>query len=282
MTALVPCPRHLLASLVGGSFAFLLPVGAALFTACGEDTGATTGKRVVLATEVEVAPAASAGFTNAFGFAITLDRVLVSVGELRYYAGAPIGRRDRPLTPELMGLRLVHAHPGHYVAGDELGEMLEPLTIELLPGSSSLADGQGITGEYRSASFRFAAPPVGALAGDLDDAVVLVSGTAESADLALTFEVSATREEVLDTYGEPVISGCPFTGGTVAGDGTVVLTLDPALWLDQVDFSREPDVVSGQSVVLDPAEVPHEAFVRGLKKAAAYAFSFTPNSGESS
>lgn len=281
MIAPVLSPRHLAASIVGASLAILLPLVGTVFTACGEDSGATTGRRVVLATTVEVAPAAEARFTNAFGFEIMLDRVLISVGELRYFAGAPIGRRDPPLAPGLTGLRLVHAHPGHYVAGDELGEMLDPLTVDVLAGPAALPDGQGITGEYLSASFCFASPPVGNLADDLGGAVVIVSGIAAGADLEIAFEVSATHDQVLDTYGEPLIAGCPFTAATVDRDGTVILTVDPTLWLDQVDFSREPDVVTGDSVVLDPAEVPHEAFVRGLKKAAAYAFSFIPNPGGS-
>jgi len=274
-------PPYLLASLFGVTLSVLLPAALALFSACGSEDAATTGKRVALATEVQLAPSSALPFTNAFDFEITLDEVYLSVGELRYFSGAPIGRYQPSRLPDLLGLRQAFAHPGHYVAGDVLGEMLEPRMVELVGGGARLADGAGITGEYLSASFRFGAPPVGELADELSDAVVRVRGTARGAELELDFEISATESEVLDTYGEPVVSGCPFTEGSVDRDGTVTLAIDAALWLDQVDFSRESEVSTEGRTVLDPAGVPHEAFVRGLVKAAAYAFSYNPGSGDS-
>jgi hypothetical protein len=247
---------------------------ASIAGGCSGAGDATGGKRVELATRIDLSAAAQAPFTNGFGYEVTLDRVLVSVGELRYHAGAPVGWRRSP-AGQWFGVREAWAHPGHYAAGDELGEMLDPDTVDLLSAPVGLTDGEGVTGEYLSAAFSFRAPPVGSLASELGDDVVLVQGSAKSADLEFAFEAHATEADVLDTYGVPVVAGCPFSDGTVASDGTVVVTIDPALWLDQVDFAREPNVVAGETTVLDPAGVPHEAFVRGLKKAAGYAFSFT-------
>jgi hypothetical protein len=253
----------------------LCPLVSALQGACSEASSATTGKRVVLTTRVEVSEGATSEFTNAFAFAINLDRVLVSVGELRYFEGEPIGQR----APSLFGIRSAWAHPGHYQAGDELGEMLEPEAVDLLASPTELTLGEGVTGQYRSAWFTFHAPPTGSLADELDGAVVLVSGEARGPERTLTFVASATQDQVLDTYGEPIVTGCPFEDGNVTGDGTITLIIDPVLWLDQVDFARvpetetEPDTV----IVLDPAEAPHQAFVRGLRKAAAYSFSYQPN-----
>ncbi len=272
--------RYLWASSFGAALAVFLPAAGALFSACSEAV-TTTGERVVLATEIRLAPNAAEPFTNAFDFEITLDAVFLSVGELRYFAGAPIGRYEPSRFPDLLGPRQAFAHPGHYVAGDVLGEMLEPESIELLQGGSKLADGAGITGEYLSASFRFEAPPAGELGDELLDAVVRVRGSARGPEFELEFEVSATENDVLDTYGEPLVSGCPFSEGSVDQDGTVTLEVDPALWLDQVDFSREPEVNAEGRTILDSTGVPHEAFVRGLVKAAAYSFSYTPKSGDS-
>ena len=267
--------RFLLASAGGACLAILLPVASAVLSACGDDeSSGTTGQRVELATRVELAPAGNGPFTNDFGFEITLERVLISVGELRYFEGEPVGWLE-PLPARTWGVRSAWAHPGHYQAGTELGEMLEPVTVDLLAAPVDLALGTGVTGEYRSAWFTFAAPPVGPDADELGDAVVLVRGEATGSDLTLRFEATARESDVLDTNDDPIVEGCPFDEQTVEGDGTVVVTIDPALWLDQVDFSRIPaDETDDELVVLDPAEAPHKAFVRGLKKAAAFQFSF--------
>ncbi len=228
-------------------------------------SGRTGGKRVELVTRVQ---ADTLAFTNAFDWAIELDRALLSLGPLRYLEGAPV------VLSSLFRMREAHAHPGHYVEGGTLGEMLEPVTVDLTAGVTEVFRGPGVTGQALSARFEFQAPPVGELAGELSPHLVLVEGSATSGSTRLRFRASGELADVVDPDGNPFVTGCTFEDGSIDGDGSVLVTVSPALWLDQVDFSIvEPS--GDEAVELDPSGIAHKAFARGLKKAAAYVFRYS-------
>jgi len=253
---------------LGGGLALSLAelaLGAAAAACSG---GATTGgKRVELATRVR---ADALSFTNAFGWTVELDVALLSVGPLRYLEGAPVASRVRPFR-----IREAHAHPGHYVEGGTLGEMLAPRTVDLTAGVTELTRAPGVTGEALSARFTFQHPPAGELAKELAPEVVLLEGTATSGSDRLRFRLSAGLADVLDADGNPFVTGCTLEDGSIDGDGSVLLTVLPSLWLDQVDFSGLES--SGEAATELPAgSLPHKAFARGLKKAGAYSFRYSP------
>jgi hypothetical protein len=227
----------------------------------------TGGKRVELASSVG---AQALAFTNAYGFELELSSVLLSVGPLRYLRGAPVA-----LFRGFRWIRSAHAHPGHYREGDTLGEMLNPLTVELAHDVTDLGTGGGVTGFARSARFIFQSPAEGELAEGLGQAVVLVEGTAASGQQRRSFRASAALEDVLDADGQPFVAGCAFENGDIREDGVVRLTVWPSVWLDQVDFGELPADAPAPSE-LEPETTPHKAFTRGLKKAAAYVFAYAP------
>ncbi len=68
--------------------------------------------------------------------------------------------------------------------------------------------------------------------------VVLVEGSATSGSKALRFRASAELADIVDPEGNPFVTGCTFEDGAIDGDGSVLVTVSPALWLDQVDFSE--------------------------------------------
>lgn len=232
------------------------------------DASETSGKRVTLATRIELEPAARAPLTTALGWEVSIDTAYVSIGELRYFEGDPV------TAFRWLEIPRAHAHPGHYQQGGAVGEMLEPTSVDLVATPIEIAVGQGVTGVASSARFTFHAPAVGPAAGELAGAVARVTGTATQGTLVRPFAVSASETDVFDASGQPIVEGCTFSAGAIDGDGTVVVTLRPSVWLDQIDFSLVPESTDGAPVELAPGEIPHKGFVRGLKKAAAYAFSF--------
>src|SRR4051812_20424048 len=155
--------------------------GAVLLEGCGSSS--TGGDRVTLATRIELEAGAQSAFTTGAGWSVTLTRVLLATGSLYYFDGAPPlvtrpVRHDWEYAQRFLGLSSAHAHPGHYQAGNALGQMLEPWSTDLMAGATELAVGDGVTGTYRSARFSFGSPPVGPLARQLAGHVVLSEGSA--------------------------------------------------------------------------------------------------------
>jgi len=263
-----------------------LPLVLALaVVACGDDS--TSGKRVVLATDIGLAPASATGgkggaaFLNDAGWQVSLEKVAVSGAALNYYSGAPLlalHHAKPSLFERLAGLLegTAYAHPGHYTEGDAVGEMLTPFDAEFAKGIVKLAAGNGVTGTFRSARFTFDASRT--LAGHAG-ATVYLAGTATKDGMTRLFTATATQAEVVDVENLPRVEGCSFTpaggisdGVAVDDDGTVHVQVAPVLWLSDVDFT---DATAGTQ----PAELPAEsrarrAFVRNLKGAAAFQFSY--------
>jgi hypothetical protein len=120
----------------------------------------TTGQIIALKTRAEVKDDLTQAKTNALGWSITISEAYLSVGPLYYFAGDPV-LSQRHMEKGMLRyawatvsdwlVRPAHAHPGHYIAGAAMGQMLTPTTLDLLGGSVSLADGDGVTGSTNSA-----------------------------------------------------------------------------------------------------------------------------------
>ncbi len=230
---------------------------------CGGDE--TSGQRVSLKTRVT---ADTTTFTNALGFAVKVDKALLSVGPLYYFDGEPVtasrGHRS------LLGLGVAHAHPGHFIPGAAVGQMLVPDTVELATAPVSLADGSGVTGTARSGRFFFGVPPVGAKASGLGGKLVRVEGTFTKAGVSKAFVATAGADDLKDSAGEDKVDGCVFSSGEITGPGTVTVNVALSTWLDQVDFDKAS---ASDPASLDGTEAGN-AFVRGVQKALAYRFSY--------
>lgn len=249
-------------------------IGAAL-GACDVEPQTTTGKHVVLHTEAALG--GSPDFTNAFSWVIHVDKALVSIGPFYYFSGAPIvtaaNAPSKSFDP--FAIKHAYAHPGHYVPGDTLGEMLEATSFDLLAGLTPLADGEGITGVYRSTQFHWQAPPSGPAAAELGANVVLIEGTAKKDALTKHFRLVGGMSDVLDPEALPQVDGCTFTEFDVQSDGKVTAKIWPSVWLDQAEFDEVPDSTDGKPVDVPADDRAAKAFVRGLKKGQAYTFEFT-------
>lgn len=258
-------------------FTALVPLATAtvsLASGCGDDLSesGTAGARVALGTRVMPGDDLSLPVTTSRGWSITFARVAVSTGAMYYFDGDPPDLARR--LPRWLTIPVAHAHPGHYHAGNAMGQMLEPASFDLMQGATSLAKGEGVTGPYRSASLYFHTPAEGELAGVLGSNAIVVEGEASKDGEARAFRASATKGDVTNANGNPAVEGCVFTPAEVDGDGTVVLRVNPSVWLDQVDFGELPEG-SGQYVDLPAGGAAHQAFtLLGITRASAYSFSF--------
>lgn len=276
---IVPRPARALrrALLIAGSAGLLLTAQLAAGAAAAGCDSSTTGQRIVLHTRVTAGEEATKPFKNSYGWSIKLTKAYLSVGELYYFDGAPVvaewSPRRRGGARGFFGIPSAQAHPGHYQEGDAVGQMLTPTTVDLLK-ETDLPDGDGVTGTYRSARFEFASPPGGKLAGDMDGHVVVLEGEATKGDKTRLFHAALDQEHILNADSNPYVEGCIFDEVEVPADGTVLLTVKPSLWFDQLDFSRVPESMDGKPVDLAEGEIPLKAIARGLQKGTGYTFTY--------
>lgn len=271
--------RLLSATTLGATLSLLGVVLGAGVQACGDDKDGTGGRRVVLHTRFALSESARAEFQTAAGWTVTLTKALVSAGPFYYFDGTPplvVHERQDPwrFAARVLGLASARAHPGHYQAGNAMGQMLGSVSIDLLGGGVQLPDGAGISGVYRSARFTFSEPS-GRGASALEGHVALAVGKAEKhrenprffrafADLN-AIEKSATRGQ---------IEGCELTEVDVEHDGTVTVTVDPSVWFNLVDFDDAEEGSADMPADLPEGSQPELAFVLGTTQLSAYKFSY--------
>jgi hypothetical protein len=270
---------------------------AALAAPAACDSGTsdqTTGERVVLHAAVRTDPAFTPTFTTNFGWNVTLTKAAFTVGALYFFNGPPAFTRlelpaSRPRPPgfidyfdRLLGVREAWAHPGHYQAGDAVGQILSPSSYDLLSGAPwPLADGDGVTGSFRSGSFLFAnGAPVGPAAAALEGHAAFAEGSATKADgstpAPIYFRVYADFAEIAAEAADGAVDGCVFDPAEVSATGTVTLSVSPNVWFNLVDFSAVAPGTPAAPTLIGPADKARVGFVTGLAQLNAYRFSYTP------
>jgi hypothetical protein len=237
---------------------------AVLCLNCGANS--TTGKQVVLHTKLTSDLTSERSFVTDYGWNVTLTHASFSTGPLYYFDGEPAFTRRAPSIFEfLKPIQTAYAHPGHYVPGNAVGQMLQPQTFDLLEtGPFAMNDGTGITGPVRSATFSFSAPD--------DGHAVVVGGTAERDGGTVYFTVTAALSDIERTAKDAQITGCKFDENTIDGDETVLVTVKPRIWFNLVDFTKVDAGTPESPTLVDPASVPHIAFALGLGQLSAYEF----------
>jgi hypothetical protein len=249
-------------------------------SACGDST---TGGQVVLHTRLTTDLGADRSFTTNLGWVVTLDRALLAGGPLYLFDGEPaFTMRARPapwqrLWAALAPLGTAHAHPGHYLAGNAKGQMLLPFSVDLMMAPAALPDGDGITGTVRSATFSFAPPSAGPVAGQLGGRVAVVEGSARKDGQTVHFLLSADFTDIASMQKDGQITGCAFDTTDIQGPGTVTVTVKPRVWFNLLDFAQLAAGSSAAPTEAPPGSVAHIAFAQGLGQLNAYRFSFTPD-----
>lgn len=270
----------LFASAWGLLFAPASLICALLVDGCGNASDSATGKRVTLRTQLTVEKGGSE-FDNAYGWSVKLEEAFIAGGELYYFRVAPpIARRPkshvwRLAWQPLLGVNVAHAHPGHYQAGDALGEMVEPWSADLLRGTARLPDGHGVTGRYRSARFSFSAKVTGSVVRQLDGHAAVVRGTAMlEGEEPRYFVASAGLDDIGKSVSDGAIYGCRFEEVDVEADGAITVQVRPRVWFELVDFGELSPGSEAEPTAFPADSQPLIAFAQGLADLSAYQFSY--------
>lgn len=187
---------------------------------------------------VEVASLAPGG-VNDHGWAATVTSATARIETVRFFTGKVLISRFRFDPYSLIG-GTAWAHPGHYLQGEALGELLTGKDIDLLSASPvELGLAEAVTGEYGSVQLGLGA--------------VRVAGTATKAGQTVVFE-SATF-----TPAEP-LEGIAFDRVVRDEEGRVHLDVKLQTWLSRIDFST-PFTADGEA---------YNGFVRGVEDTSSY------------
>lgn len=242
---------------------------------CGSDS--TSGHPVKLRTMLVADDEIDRAFVTETGWAVNIDEAAVSLGGLYYFDGEPafVQRAHAPLLEQfaaLFRMPIARAHPGHYIAGTALGQMVEPIASALSSEPSAIGAGNGLTGLYRSARFVLAADRSDSQA--LAGAVAMLQGRANKDGTTVHFKLSASFADVARSVSKGEINGCIFDETLVEHDGTVTVTVKPHIWLDLVDFVDVAPGSAEQPTELAHGELAQVAFALGVVQLSAYHFSF--------
>jgi len=247
---------------------------------CSSTSGSSTaGKRIILHTVA--IPSAQSTFTTGFGWDVKVTQAKLSISAFYYFDGPPPTASFR-VPRRSLGERLSNyfigsawAHPGHYQPGTALGEVIfaRPIVFDLFStGPEQLSDGDGVTGIYRSARVVLPSqPPADSI---LDGHVAVIEGQAlkhgEAAAQPIYFRLIADFADIAMNVNEGAVDGCVLDETTVIDDGTISMSVKPAIWLNLVDFSKiEPGSAER------PTETRNTGFSQGLTQLSAYHFTFS-------
>lgn len=190
-------------------------LAALLFLGCADDT---TGRARVRFDAR--ARGVDTTFTTSRGWSVRVTEARVSLGALRWYEGPPIFALR--WWERALGVSVAHAHPGHYVPGAALADMLTPRVVDLTAGPVSLGAADGVTGAAQSAHVELRPPPT---AGDT--ATVFVRGEATLAAQRVRFRGALALTLNLEGVTAP---------GNISS-ASWELQVSVGRWVDRVDFS---------------------------------------------
>lgn len=217
---------------------FLLSLS--VFCACGAMT-----ERQRRSFPVEVAGSA-APLTTDSGWTVTLTRATAHLETLRFYSGQAQHVRAAPWWRSLL-VSTAYAHPGHYVQGEALGEVLTAVDVDLLAATPTFwGTADAVTGGYGSAQ-------VGYAAGGLEvEGVATKNG--QTVEFAATFTPPAPLE------------GASFSHEMTTAAGRVLVQVDLAVVFSRIDFA----LVGSGAKPLDTMSPAFNGYARGVEDVSAY------------
>lgn len=193
-----------------------------------------------------VVSAKAAPLVTDSGWTVTLTSATAHLEALRFFEGKVLLSGSPPWWRQVL-VSEAWAHPGHYVPGEALGELVSPLDVDLLSATPSpWGTSNAVTGDYGSAQLTFGGTGL-ALAG------VATKGAAQ-----VNFGAALAPAAGLE--------GIKFEHAMTRATGTVELTLDLSVILSRVDFG----LVGTGAKPLDPASPAFNGFARGLEDTSAY------------
>lgn len=211
--------------------------------------GSTTARRTTF--PVEMTTSLPGTQTTDSGWTVQLDSARAAVAAVRFFAGKVLLSRRFPWYSLIGGT--AWAHPGHYVAGEAMGEWLGPKELDLLTAlPSELGTADAITGEYGSLQLTFG--PTG----------VRLVGVATRGNARVSFDTTAF-------IPSSPIEGIRFEKSLgIQESGRVRIRIDLHTTLSRIDFSAAPAPnADGVSVFRSTDEV-FNGFARGILDTGSY------------
>jgi hypothetical protein len=225
---------------------------------CGDEK--TEGERRAFDVTMTATPSTD---PNEYGWTVTPEAAHVSVGAVRFFEGRVLlSRAPRFDWYSLIG-GTAHAHPGHYVPGDAMGEVLNARTVDLLAGAW-LGQANAVTGSYGSLELTFVPPTAATDAqGVLEGHHVRVRGTAtHTSGTTVRFDASVDLPKAIE--------GVRFERELKQEPGSVRIAVDLAKWMGRINFATvSPPDAAGVSTFPADSQAQN-GFVRGVEDTSAY------------
>ncbi|MGV3623570.1 MAG: hypothetical protein ACO1OB_22310 [Archangium sp.] len=182
------------------------------------------------------------------GWTVTLTRATAHLATLRFFSGPAQVVQGSPPWWHGLVVSTAYAHPGHYVPGEALGEVLTPVDVNLLDANATnWGTADAVTGTYGSVQ-------VGYAPGGLE-----VEGTATK---------NGTTVEFSTTFTPPApLEGASFPHEMTTSKGRVQVTVDLDELFSRVDFGS----VGTGAKPLDTMSPAFNGFARGVEDVSVYA-----------
>jgi hypothetical protein len=192
---------------------------------------------------------------------VKLDSAVASVGPVRFYPGHVLltERVKRLLWMPFGGI--AQAHPGHYIPGEALGEVLDQKVIDLLSTTPApLGTASAVTGDYGSLQLSLLPPTAN---GDNTGGHSLrLKGTATKDTTTVTFDASVDLTAAIEgIQSEATVDETPVK---------VRINFHLKRWLDRVDFTTATAPDASSPAVFADGSQAQNALIRGASDTSGY------------
>lgn len=213
--------------------------------------GGTERSRVSYPVTVSGGPAM---VTTDSGWTVTFTKATAHLEAVRFFMGKVLLSRARPQWWRSLLISSAYAHPGHYVPGEALGELVAPVDADLLAAAPvAWGAASGLTGEQGSLQLSLAA-------GGLE-----VAGTASKDGMSVAFSVAFAPPYAIDGVRSEHLVGKSELG--------VDVRVDLAVIFSRVDFAQ----VGSGAAPLDPMSPAFNGYGRGVEDTSAYVVTWKEN-----
>ena len=187
---------------------------------------------------------------NDSGWTVSLTSATATVSTVRFFTGKSLLTRRFDWSSLLIGT--AHAHPGHYLPGEALGELIATTEVDLLSTTPvALGEASAVTGEYGSMQLTFVGSGM------------RLKGTATRGSSTVRFDTTA--------YLPPIaLEGISFDQKIGTEAGTVNISVLLQSIVSRIDFSATGAAGADGVTTFTSADPAFNGFVRGLQDTSSY------------
>lgn len=191
--------------------------------------------------------------TNEHGWSVVLDEGTAKIGPVQFFEGEVL--LSRRFSPWNLIVPVAVAHPGHYIAGESMGEWLGTAEVNLLAAPAELGVVEAVTGQYGSMRLTLSSVHLKGVATKNADSISF------EAFLELLTPLEGVRAEA-EVTPSPIVAR---------------LSVDVAKWMHRVDFETAVDANEDGTFTFEPQTQAHNALMRAVANTGAYTVVFAPS-----